>query len=73
MSARPRVVIVGAGFGGLGCAQALVAAKTTEAADVTVLDQKTDFTIGGTWQFAVRRALLRTTAHRARRTRDLSA
>ena len=58
MSARPRVVIVGAGFGGLGCAHALVASKTAEAADVTVLDRKTEFTIGGTWQFAVRLAPL---------------
>ena len=43
-----RVVIIGAGFGGLGAAQNLVGS----ACDVTMVDAKDWFTIGGTWQYA---------------------
>ena len=43
MSARPRVVIVGAGFGGLGCAHALVASKTAEAKWDLRRRDRTDF------------------------------
>jgi len=44
----PKVVIIGAGFGGLGCAHTLAALGET---DVTVVDAKDWFTIGGCWQF----------------------
>lgn len=42
-----RVVIIGAGFGGLGAAHNLVGS----GCEVTVVDAKDWFTIGGTWQY----------------------
>jgi NADH dehydrogenase FAD-containing subunit len=46
-----RVVIIGAGFGGLGAAHNLVGSGC-ENLDVTLVDGKDWFTIGGTWQYA---------------------
>ena len=40
-----KVVIIGAGFGGLGCAKNLVGAAGLES--ITVVDAKDWFTIGG--------------------------
>lgn len=45
------IIIIGAGFGGLGCAKAFADAKDS-GVDVTVVDAKSYFTIGGTWQYA---------------------
>ena len=48
-----RVVIVGAGFGGLGCAHTLANAVAKDATkSVVVIDAKDWFTIGGTWAYA---------------------
>ena len=48
-----RVVIVGAGFGGLGCAHTLANAVAKDAArSVVLVDAKDWFTIGGTWAYA---------------------
>lgn len=48
-----RVVIVGAGFGGLGCAWTFANQVSKDAvAKVTVVDSKDWFTIGGTWAYA---------------------
>ena len=46
----PSIVIVGAGFGGLGCARALVELGVNSAA-ITVVEPKDYFSIGGLWQF----------------------
>lgn len=49
-----KVVIVGAGFGGLATASALEAHRKTAgtSCNVTLVDRAQDFSIGGTWQFA---------------------
>jgi NADPH-dependent 2,4-dienoyl-CoA reductase/sulfur reductase-like enzyme len=50
--AKPKILIVGASFGGLGCAHRLIAQGIPgDKADVTILDGSTLFTIGGLWQF----------------------
>jgi sulfide:quinone oxidoreductase len=49
--AKPTVLIVGASFGGLGCARQLVKIGATKDFKVIMVDQKDYFTIGGTWQF----------------------
>ena len=46
-----KVVVIGAGFGGLGCARALSNPPMADM-DVTIVDAKDAFTIGGTWQYA---------------------
>ena len=46
---QPHILIVGAGFGGLGCIHTLGQLETP--ARVTIVDKKDTFTIGGTWQF----------------------
>ncbi len=46
-----KVVVIGAGFGGLGCARALSNPPMADV-DVTIVDAKDAFTIGGTWQYA---------------------
>ena len=47
-----RVVIIGAGFGGLGAAKTFADAKLAGVDLVVVLDKKDKFTIGGSWQYA---------------------
>ena len=47
-----RVVIIGAGFGGLGAAKTFADAKLAGVDSVVVLDKKDKFTIGGSWQYA---------------------
>ena len=48
-----RVVIVGAGFGGLGCAWTFANQVSKESvSSVVVVDSKDWFTIGGTWAYA---------------------
>lgn len=48
-----RVVIVGAGFGGLGAAHTLVQSSgAQQQPSVTVVEAKDWFTIGGAWQYA---------------------
>jgi sulfide:quinone oxidoreductase len=44
------VLIVGAGFGGLGCAHAL-SKSSSSSTQVTMVDSKDFFTIGGVWQY----------------------
>ena len=46
------VIVIGAGFGGLGCAKTFADAKDSSGVAVTVIDAKSWFTIGGTWQYA---------------------
>lgn len=48
---KPTVLIVGAGFGGLGCARQLVKNGATKDFNVILVEQKDFFSIGGTWQF----------------------
>ena len=48
VTAMSRVVIIGAGFGGLGAAQTLVGS----GCEVVLVDSKDWFTIGGTWHYA---------------------
>lgn len=43
----PHCVIIGAGFGGLGCAHSLIRSGLR----VTIIDAKNWFTVGGTWQY----------------------
>jgi len=47
-----RVVIIGAGFGGLGAAKTFADAQLAGVESVVVLDKKSEFTIGGSWQYA---------------------
>ena len=47
-----RVVIIGAGFGGLGAAKTFADAQLAGVESVVVLDKKSQFTIGGSWQYA---------------------
>ena len=47
----PTILIIGAGFGGLGCARQLVKNGATEKFNVILVDQKDYFSIGGAWQF----------------------
>lgn len=48
---KPVVLIVGAGFGGLGCARQLVKNGATENFRVVLVERKDYFTIGAMWQF----------------------
>ena len=55
---KPTVVIVGASFGGLGCARRLI--ETGAAANkfnVILVEKREKFTIGGLWQFVWTRRL----------------
>eukprot|EP00980_Cylindrotheca_fusiformis_P002884 scaffold674_cov126-Cylindrotheca_fusiformis.AAC.23 len=49
--AKPTVLIIGAGFGGLGCARQLVKNGATKVYNVVLVDRKDTFSIGATWQF----------------------
>lgn len=49
---RPRVVIVGAGFAGLACAQELERLGVHNAADITLLDRRDQLHVPAAWQFA---------------------
>ena len=51
VSNGPTVLILGAGFGGLGCARQLVKNGATKNFRVILLDSKDYWSIGGTWQF----------------------
>jgi len=46
-----KVLIIGAGFGGLGCAHALSKSNTSSKLEITIVDSKDFFSIGGTWQY----------------------
>lgn len=48
---KPTLLIVGASFGGLGCARRLCENGGTNKFHIILLDMKTTFTIGGLWQF----------------------
>ncbi len=48
---KPVVLIIGAGFGGLGAARTLVKNGGTEDYHVVLVDTKDYFSIGGLWQF----------------------
>ena len=41
------VIVIGAGFGGLGCAKTFADANDSTGVAVTVIDAKSWFTIGG--------------------------
>ena len=50
--ALPKIVIVGAGFGGLGCARELVALGCAGArADVTLVADGDAVSLGAAWQY----------------------
>jgi sulfide:quinone oxidoreductase len=48
---KPTILIVGASFGGLGCARRLMETGATTKFHVILVERKTTFTIGGLWQF----------------------
>ena len=47
-----RVVIIGAGFGGLGAAKTFADAQLAGVESVVVLDKEVQITIGGSWRYA---------------------
>jgi sulfide:quinone oxidoreductase len=51
VATRPTVLILGAGFGGLGTAKELIKNGGTKKYNVILVDTKDYFTIGGLWQF----------------------
>lgn len=50
-AACPKILIVGAGFGGLGCAKNLVTSGVARAASVTVIDPRDYWSLGSLWSF----------------------
>lgn len=48
---KKQVLVVGGGFGGLGCAHALANSDGASKMEVTLLSEKEYFSIGGTWQY----------------------
>lgn len=48
---RPTVVIIGAGFGGLGCARQFVKNGATKDFKIILVEKNEHFSIGGMWQF----------------------
>lgn len=53
-AAPKKVVIVGAGFGGLAAATGLHGLGACDMAEVHLIDQSDAFSIGGTWSYAMR-------------------
>ena len=50
-SDKPTVLIIGAGFGGLGCARQFVKNDATKDFNIILVEKSEHFTIGGMWQF----------------------
>ena len=51
LTSKPIILIVGAGFGGLGTARQLIKNGGTQKFHIILLDSRDYFTIGGLWQF----------------------
>ncbi|CAJ1928311.1 unnamed protein product [Cylindrotheca closterium] len=51
MSEKPTVLIIGAGFGGLGCARQFVKNGAAKDFNVILVEKGEHFSIGGMWQF----------------------